>query len=133
MSKLYVLSFCPYCKKPISFYKASKIQSIIGKPEIYTCSYCNGKISNGLKEWKQLDNAEKIWEVLSFIIAGLIFPAGISFMIFSWISYLIFEKINVSIIVGIIFTVIYVVLAIFSFINKIEESNKRFNKLSKNS
>ena len=76
MARTFSMKICPYCGKTLDWsfkygYGDGKLK--IGITEIYPCKHCGKMISNGLKEWPEMTEAEKFKEKLKFVFSSLAF------------------------------------------------------------
>lgn len=136
MSRTYVWSRCPYCNKTLSVtsYRGALPQSKIGMPDFKICPHCQGKISNGKKEWQEMAKIEKIAELLRFIfinIIGTITLAPATGIIV--LAIIRSESITTFITISSIAAVIILILLILGEKSIIDESNNRYLNKSKKS
>jgi hypothetical protein len=120
---------CPYCNTTL--YEGSP-KSKFGKPDTFKCPKCSGVLSNGLKEWQELSDDEKMSEIAA-VIGALFFGLIIIPAIVNFIASYIFKAqdvVNTAIISWVITVPIGFVLwvsCLYSLLDKINESDKRYD------
>jgi DNA-directed RNA polymerase subunit RPC12/RpoP len=72
---LYYRKNCPSCGKNIGRESGYALESKIGSPTVTSCPYCGQKLTDGNKEWVEMNGLEKSREIIGLLISVFIsFP-----------------------------------------------------------
>jgi len=129
-----IWSKCPHCYKTIDlkFQHGSPSTSKLGEREIYTCKHCGNLISNGKKEWPEMSNGQKFYEIILFtfqtIFGGMIFGGVNSFMLFGFLFKMLEKNISTLAIISISIWFIISFLIGNGCKREVKESIDRYNK-----
>jgi hypothetical protein len=128
------MSFCPHCNKTINWnYRAGKrkLKLILGEPEIYVCPYCKGVITNGKKEWHEMNEEEKTSDKIkigwSCFSGGMFWGFGGGIMI----SMLLGAKGGLPFVIGGVGLALFSAYYIYAYKCLIDESLERVKNIVK--